>query len=74
MLPSRPCRDPNLLRRELRINLHPGHNARNGAEPRLKPAVPASTARFVDLHSATSSVDELLSMAADVIARVGSFD
>jgi len=32
MLPTRPCRDPNLLRRELRINLHPGHNTRNGAD------------------------------------------
>jgi hypothetical protein len=27
-------RDPNLLRRKLRINLHPGQNARNGADAR----------------------------------------
>lgn len=67
-------RDPNVLRRELRINLHPGQGARHAADAVAQAHDAGVDGAFLDLQFATSSVEESLSMAADVIARVGPLD
>jgi hypothetical protein len=64
-------RDPDLLRRELRINVHPGQGARHAAEAVAQARDSGIEGAFLDLQYATSSVDESLSMAADVIAKIG---
>jgi probable F420-dependent oxidoreductase len=65
-------RDPDLLRRELRINLRPGQDARHAADAVAQARDSGVEGALLDFQFATSSVEESLSMAADVIARVGS--
>lgn len=67
-------RDPDLLRRELRINLHPGQDARHAADTVAQARDSGVDGAFLDLQFATSSVEESLSIAADVISRVGALD
>lgn len=64
-------RDPDLLRRELRINLAPGQNARHAADAVAQARDAGVDGAFLDFQFATSSVAESLSMAGDVIARAG---
>ncbi|MBO0830371.1 MAG: TIGR03619 family F420-dependent LLM class oxidoreductase [Actinobacteria bacterium] len=65
-------RDPDLLRRELRINLQPGQDARHAADAVAQARDAGVDGAFLDFQFATSSVAESLSMASEVIARVGS--
>ena len=65
-------RDPDLLRRELRINLHPGQDGRHAADAVAQARDSGVEGAFLDFQFATSSVHESLAMAADVITRVGS--
>lgn len=67
-------RDPDLLRRELRINLQPGQDARHAAAAVAQARDSGVEGAFLDLQFATSSVDDALSIAADVISRVGALD
>lgn len=67
-------RDPDLLRRELRINLHPGQGARHAADAVAQARDSGVEGAFLDFQFATSSVQESVTMATDVIARVGSLD
>lgn len=67
-------RDPNTLRRELRINLRPGEDARHAADAVARAHEAGVDGAFLDLQFATSSVEESLSLAADVIARIGPLD
>ncbi len=67
-------RDPDLLRRELRINLHPGQGARHAVVAVAQARDSGVDGAFLDLQFATSSVEESLSIAADVTSRVGALD
>ncbi|MGH3864984.1 MAG: TIGR03619 family F420-dependent LLM class oxidoreductase [Pseudonocardiaceae bacterium] len=67
-------RDPDLLRRELRINLQPGQDARHAVDALAQARDAGVDGAFLDLQYVTSSVDESLSIAADVIAKVGALD
>jgi probable F420-dependent oxidoreductase len=67
-------RDPDLLRRELRINLRPDQDPRDAADIVAQARDSGVDGAFLDLQFATSSVEESLSIAADVIARVGPLD
>ncbi|HWR49211.1 MAG TPA: TIGR03619 family F420-dependent LLM class oxidoreductase [Pseudonocardiaceae bacterium] len=65
-------RDPDLLRRELRINLQPGQDARYAADAVAQARDSGVDGAFLDLQYVTSSVDESLSLAADVMSKVGT--
>jgi hypothetical protein len=67
-------RDPDLLRRELRINSHPGQDAFYAADAVAKARDSGVDGAFLDLQYVTASVDESLSLAADVMAKVGTLD
>ncbi len=67
-------RDPDLLRRELRINLQPGQDARYAIGVLAQARDAGIDGACLDLQYVTSSVDESLSIAADVIAKVGALD
>ncbi|MGH4006827.1 MAG: TIGR03619 family F420-dependent LLM class oxidoreductase [Pseudonocardiaceae bacterium] len=67
-------RNPDLLRRELRISLDPGQDARYAADAVAQARDSGVDGAFLELQYVTSSVDESLSVAADVIAKVGALD
>jgi probable F420-dependent oxidoreductase len=64
-------RDPDLLRRELRINVPVGEDARYAADAVAQAQESGVEGVILDFQFATSSVAELLSMAADAIDRIG---
>lgn len=67
-------RDPDLLRRELRINLQPGQDAGYAADVVAQARDSGIDGAFLDLQYVTSSVEESLSLAAEMIAKVGALD
>ncbi|MEO7195768.1 MAG: hypothetical protein ABIZ05_13290 [Pseudonocardiaceae bacterium] len=62
----------DLLRRELRINLRPGQDARYAADVVAQAQDAGVNGAFLDLQYVTSSVEESLSLAAEVMSKVGT--